>query len=117
MLQEFPKAPEAWSAMATIAAVAGDTETAGRAFRTWLELAPADADAHANYAFFLNATGRSQEALAMLDEATRRFPGHGVAWDNYAVVLQGAGKTNEAAQARARAEALLGDEQRAAMLR
>jgi hypothetical protein len=53
----------------------------------------------------------------MLDEATRRFPGHGVAWDNYAVVLQGAGKTNEAAQARARAEALLGDEQRAAMLR
>jgi tetratricopeptide (TPR) repeat protein len=114
---EFPEYPGAWGALATVAATAGDVETAERAFGSWLQRAPADADAHANYGLFLSRTDRAVEGRAVLEEATRRFPGHGAVWMNYAVVLEALGESRAASEARRKADALFPQEQRAALLR
>jgi predicted Zn-dependent protease len=117
LTQQFPSQALAWSTLASIAATVGDVQTAERAFRTWLELSPADSNAHANYGLFLHRTGRTPQARTLLEKASRDFPGHGAVWMNYAVVLTALGEVQAAAEARTRAEALLTDEQRALLLR
>ncbi len=117
MTVRFPTNPLAWGALATAAAVGGDTSTAESAFKKWLQLAPADPDAHSNWGFFLHKSSRSTEARAVLAKASRDFPGHGMVWLNYSVVLEALGETQPAAEARRKADALLTDEQRATMLR
>jgi Tfp pilus assembly protein PilF len=117
MVERFPIDPLSWSTLATIAATAGEAETAERAFRTWLALAPGDADAQANYGLFLERSGRAAEGRTILEEATRDHPGHGLAWLNYATALDALGEARAADEARRKAEALMTDEQRATLLR
>lgn len=117
MTQMFPQSVLSWFALATTAATAGDNNTAASAFRTWLQLAPANPDAHASYGFFLHKTGQDVQAREVLAKASRDFPGHGLLWLNYAVVLEALGEKAAAADARSKANALMTVEQRASLLR
>jgi len=113
----MPDAALAWNSLATAAAVSERPRLAEPAFRRWLEIAPNEADAHSSFGFFLHREGRSQEARRVLELATHAFPGSGVVWLNYAVVLQAVGETDAARRARKKADTLLSDEQRATLLR
>jgi Tfp pilus assembly protein PilF len=117
MAERFPESPVAWSALANLAATAGETETAERAFRSWLELAPGDSSAYANYGFFLFRTGHAAEARAVLEKAAGDFPGSGPVWMNLGVVLEELGERQAAAEAQRKAQALMTEEERASLLR
>ena len=108
--------PLVWRSFAVAAATAGNNEDAERGFRAWLQTAPRDPEAHANYGFFLHQTGRSVEARTALQKALRDFPGHGPLWLNYSVVLGALGDP-EAAEARNKAAALMPMSQRATLVR
>jgi len=112
----FPKEPSVWGGLAVAAAQAHQDEVARRAFGKWLELAPNDPDARANYGYFLHQSGLTRDARAVLEEATRQFPGHGTGWRNYAVVLEALGEASAAAEARKKADALMSDREKNLLL-
>jgi len=116
MTEKFPNNPLATGALAMAAAMAGENVIAETAFKGWVEQAPDDPDALSGYGFFLHRSGRGMEAKTLLAEGTRRFPGHGNLWLNYAVVLEALGDSG-AVQAREQASRLLTDEQRATLVR
>ncbi|QSA97306.1 DUF3857 domain-containing protein [Methylococcus sp. EFPC2] len=117
MTERFPRNPLAISALAITAATAGEDARAEAAFRSWLDLAGDDPDAHSGYGYFLHRIGRETEARKVLEEATRRFPGSGNLWLNYAVVLEALGESGTAANARSQAARLMTAEQKATLVR
>lgn len=109
MTRQFPKQTSAWKALAIISATSDEPGVARDAFLKWLEIAPNDSDAHANYGFFLYKTGNTPGARAVLEKASRTFPGDGLVWMNYSVVLSAQGESVAARTARQRANALMSD--------
>ncbi|MCP3867357.1 MAG: tetratricopeptide repeat protein [Gammaproteobacteria bacterium] len=113
----MPNTAFSWNSLATAAAMGKRPKLAEPAFLRWLEIAPYEANAHSNFGFFLHTEGRSQEARNILKLATHSFPGNGMVWLNYAVVLKALGDGVAANNARKQANALLTDEQRTTILR
>jgi len=116
-VKQFPRHPAVLAALATAAAAMGDNDVAMRAFQTRLKVAPLDPAAHSDYGYFLHRTGRTTEARAVLEKASRDFPGSGLLWLNYSVVLEALGDTAAATHARNKAKQLLPAAERAALLR
>lgn len=114
---ELPEGPTVWSALATVAAVAGEESTATNAFHQWLKRAPGDPTALACYGYFLHRSGHTREAHAILEKAARDSPNNGLVWLNYSVVLDALLNPQGAAAARKKADALMSPEQRAGLLR
>lgn len=108
--------PLVWRSFAVAAATAGHNEDAERGFRAWLETAPRDPEAHANYGFFLHRTGRSRAARDGMQKALRAFPGHGPLWLNYSVALEALGDP-QAVEASQKAAALMTTSQRETLVR
>ena len=108
--------PLLWRSLAVAASTAGQNDDAERAFRAWLQSTPRDPEAHASYGFFLHQAGRSTEARSTLEKALRDFPGHGLLWLNYGVVLESLHDPG-AAEARRKAAALLRSSERDALVR
>ena len=110
MTRQYPNQTTAWKALAIIFATSDEPGVARDAFLKWLEIAPNDSDAHANYGFFLFKTGNTPGARAVLEKASRNFPGDGTVWLNYSVVLAAQGDSKAAMTARQKANALMTDE-------
>lgn len=115
--ERYPQDGYAWSALATAAAMARDPTLADSAFQQWLKLAPDDPNAQSSYGYHLHREGRDDDARVVLERAVQSFPGNGVVWLNYAVVLDALGRSSEAQAARQKANALLTDEERATLVR
>jgi len=115
--RDFPKEGRSWHVLAVAKATTGDRAGAESAFQEWLRIAPQDAIAAANYGFFLHQCGRSVEARNLLAQAAIRFPGEGMVWLNYAVVLESLGEGKSAAVARENAERFLSQGQKQTMIR
>jgi Flp pilus assembly protein TadD len=113
---EFPMDVRSWNALAIASATAGDEATAESAFREWLRIAPQDPIAAANFGFFLHQIGRSIEARDLLSDSTAKFPGEGMVWLNYAVVLEALGDKAAANAAKQKADGLLTHEQKESMI-
>jgi Flp pilus assembly protein TadD len=116
LAHEFPMDVRSWNALAIADASNGDQEGAEAAFREWLRIAPQDPIAAANFGFFLHQCGRSIEARDLLAESTVKFPGEGMVWLNYAVVLEALGDKESANAAKLKADGLLTHEQKESMI-
>jgi tetratricopeptide (TPR) repeat protein len=113
----FPGHPFAARAVAISAANAGDTVTAERVFKYWIKAMPRDPYWRATYGYFLARCGRTGEARALLEQATREFPGAGLAWLNYAAVLNANGEREAGAAAQRKANALIPPTEQAMLVR
>lgn len=107
--RRFPESGRSWGGLAVAASRAGRFDVAERAFQSWLSVAPNDPNAPSSYGYSLHQAGRTSEARAVLEEATRKFPGDGATWLNYAVVLSALGEVSAAEDARKRADALMSE--------
>lgn len=103
-------------AYAAAAAVSQNLAEAEEAFKTWSKIAPHSPQYLANWGWFLHSTGRSQEALKVLEKGVQQFPQDPYCWLNYSVVLTALNQP-DAAEARAKAEALMTPETRAKLLK
>ncbi len=110
MTRQFPGQTSGWQALAVIAATSEQPEVARSAFLKWLEIAPNESEVQASYGFFLYKTGNMFEARRVLERASRNFPGDGLVWLNYSVVLSAQGESQAAGKARQKANALMSDE-------
>ena len=63
-LQQSPKLPSSWYAMAYYHEVTGDTKLADEEYRKSIQVAPESGEAHNNYGTFLCRTGRYKEAIS-----------------------------------------------------
>ncbi|MET3528038.1 tetratricopeptide repeat-containing sulfotransferase family protein [Phenylobacterium koreense] len=100
------------SQLAGPAASSGKGDTAEALLRRAVELAPGDAQAHADLASLLMRLGRAHEAIRLLDEALVRTPAAVWPLSLKAAVLEGDGRLREALDAH---RALLARAPRAAL--
>ena len=110
MTKQFPDQTLAWNALAVLSATSDDAGTAEYTFQKWLKIAPNDSEAHSNYGFFKYKSGNIPEARSILEKASRDFPGDGLVWMNYSVVLASQGETEAAKLAREKANTLMSEE-------
>jgi Flp pilus assembly protein TadD len=110
MTKQYPNQTLAWQALAVLSATSDDPTTAEYAFQKWLEFAPNDSEAHSSYGFFKYKLGNISEARAILEKASRDFPGDGLIWLNFSVVLVSQGDTEAAKLAREKAHVLLSED-------
>jgi len=114
---DYPTDVRAWQVMAVAKSILGDQPGAEAAYREWMRLAPQDPKGPANFGYFLQQTGRQQEAKAFLAESSVKFPKEGMIWLNYAAVLDALGETQAAVEARQRASELLTSEEKQLLIR
>jgi len=81
----------------------GQLVAAEAAYRAVLAAEPAQGDAWNNLGLLLHATGKSDEALTCLQQATRLQPENPRAWGNLGVVLKKLGQLDAAADAQRQA--------------
>jgi Flp pilus assembly protein TadD len=116
MTESFPTSGLAWGALATSAAVAGRRDLAGPAFERWIELAPDDPNATANFGYFLHVAGDNARARDVLAAGIKRFPAYGTLWLNYGLALE-ALHDPAAVEAKRKGAALSTPEERALLVR
>jgi Flp pilus assembly protein TadD len=114
--RSFPDSGLAWAALATSGAVAQRHDLAGPAFERWLELAPGDPNAAANFGYFLHVTGNNARARDVLAAGIKRFPGYGTLWLNYGLALE-ALNDPAAVEAKRKGAALSTPEEQALLIR
>ena len=110
MTEQFPDQTSSWNALAVLSATSDDAGTAEYAFQKWLKIAPNDSEALSGYGFFKYKIGSISEARSILEKASHDFPGDGLVWMNYSVVLASQGETAAANQAREKAKALMSED-------
>jgi len=84
----------------------GDLQAAARSFSTGLRLAPRDASLIGDVSTFLYVIARLDDALELGAQAVAFDPLHPVSWLNHAIVLNAAGRHDEAADSARRALSL-----------
>jgi Tfp pilus assembly protein PilF len=110
MTKQFPDQALAWHALAVLSATTDDPTSAEYAFQKWLKIAPNDSEAHSSYGFFKYKLGNVSEARSIFEKASRDFPGDGLIWLNFSVVLVSQGDTEAAKLAREKANMLLSED-------
>ena len=101
-----PANAEAHDDLGVILAQRGDLETAEQHFRAAMHLEPDYQKAHHNLALVLHLGGNEEDALEAVDAALRLDPGSRESLLLKGVILDGLGRTDEAAAISARAAAL-----------
>lgn len=109
--QSLTVAPDNFEALVALAALdeaAGDPVTAEEHLRK--AVAQPDLpipDAHIRLSRLLELTGQEDEAIDTAVEATRRYPGHDIAWRQLGEALKHRGRLPEAVEAFSKAHAIL----------
>jgi tetratricopeptide (TPR) repeat protein len=99
-----PDLAEAWNALGSVQAEAGDSANAEIHFRKALQIDPGSADAHANLANLLAAKNDLPQAIWHFDRAVRFAPGNALYHFNYAIAFA---KQSQFRQARTQVEAAI----------
>lgn len=113
-VQQIPT-PQVLHLHATAAAVTQNIVEAEEAFKAWGQIAAHTAPYLANWGWFLHSTGRSHEALKVLEHAVQEFPQDPFCWLNYSIVLAALDQPH-ATEARAKADALMNPQTRGKLL-
>lgn len=96
---EAPKDPQAAFYLGVAYEGLGDTASAEKQYRKTLELDPKLVDASANLSAILVDSGKSKEALPIIESALKLEPKKSELLVNYALALGAEGKTDEALKA------------------
>ncbi len=96
LLADNPAAPGLHAMLRGIYLDQGDPASADASFRRLLAVMPDDARVYLDYAAFLKAQRRSEEALDLLQVATERMPDYVILDYERAVLLRGLGSSAEA---------------------
>lgn len=103
----YPQVSESWRLLGICAHTEGEYPTAERAFKKAILLEPNNPQGKSDYGYFLAQQNRLEEALQIIEPATRQFPEIGLLWINYAVCLEKLGRQSEANKARIKGEQLM----------
>lgn len=106
MLERFPENPSCMHMLGMLLHGRRDDAAAGPLLRRSLELAPNLADFHNNYALFVAARGKPEDAISHLKRAMELDASSAAPHENMGMVMENLGRQDEAAAAYGRALAI-----------
>lgn len=109
LLQEFPREPAVYRALATVQQMAGRHDDAVEAMRRAILMAPRDVNLQADLGQTLAAAGRTDEAIAAFSQAVALQPDFAAGWYLLGMTAYGVGRDREALDALRRAATLAPD--------